>query len=253
MSIKKQRRKSSSAVVYLPIAALLILLLCVFGVSAFLHIVEIEVLGASMYSSAEIINASGIKIGDNILFVSTSDAEQRIYSALPYINEVNIDFTFPDTVTINIKESTAIAAMYYRGAVLKIDSAGRALELIDNIPAGLIEIIGFTSAEVELGNILRAQSGSETRLRSMIDVLTALETEGLHRGVSYVDVSNIANINFRYVDRFTVVLDDTGSIAHSINRLHGAFERLDTMRSANATGTFRRTDATGEWVFSEDP
>ena len=63
----KPRRKSKSAVVYIPTAVILILFLMAFGVSVFLKIINIEVIGASVYTKEEIITASGITKGDNML------------------------------------------------------------------------------------------------------------------------------------------------------------------------------------------
>ena len=235
--MKKHRRKSKSAVVYIPIAILTVALLGVLGISAFLRIIEIEVVGARRYSKEEIIRASGISIGDNILFINTDNAINKIKATLPYVKEVIIEYDIPDTVHISISEAEAFATIMDSGGLLVIDAAGRVLDKTEVAPDNLIDIKGFTPNNSTIGNALRAFAGDETRLRYLKEVLEAIETEGIGSEISTIDVSSIANISFRYRGRFTVMLGTTDNIRYKFGTLAVIVEEIETNSPVNVTGT----------------
>ena len=223
MGTRRRRRKSKSAAVYVPVGALLIVIITVLGMSVFLRIMEIEVVGATVYTVDEIILASGIATGDNLLFLDIDGAVQSIRSAKPYISDVIIESAPPDTLRIIVSESFAVAKISHRDSVLLIDSSGRVLERVDSAPLGLIDVRGFTPSEAEVGSRLRALPDSETRLGSMLDIIAAFERAEITDGVSYLDVSNIGYITFGYGGRFRVILGSASNLNHKLTQLTTLF------------------------------
>jgi len=248
----KRRRKSRSAALYVPVGAFLIIALATLGIGVFLRVVEIEVSGVSRYTRDDIVLASGISPGDNMLFLDSDAAVRRIRMALPYISEIKIEYALPATVKIVIKESIGIAVIEYQNKALLIDSSGRVLGLVDTVREGLVEILGFYPVDAEVGGRLRAVPDSETQLSSLIVVLTAFERAGLLDSISYLDVTHIAAIRFRYIDRFTVTLGDSGDADYKLSLLPGMVEKIDEEKSVNATGRIDISDPSGESRFIED-
>ena len=248
---KKPRRKSKSAAIYIFIAALLIIILAVLGISVFLKIIEIEVNGASLYSKEAIIAASGISIGDNILFMDTKGASQNISAIMPYINEVNIEISLPDTIMIYISETKPFAAVKYPGGALMIDKMGRILEQSDIAPDDLIEIRGFTPTSPVVGNALQAESGDDTRLGLLNEVLAAIEREGIQNDVSYLDVSNIAYISFGYRGRFRVILGRGDYLRDKLSSLDEMIADIDESEENDVTGTINMSDRE-RWRWTPD-
>ena len=253
MGKRKLRRKSKSAAVYIPTATLVIMALMVLGISAFLRILEIEVIGASMYTDEEIIMASGIGAGDNMLFVNKKSAALRIISALSYISNAEIGFTMPDKMHINVIETKAVAAVGYRNGALHIDSGCKVLSIANNTPESLIDIIGITPIDAVEGSVLKTDPAGEPQLRRLIDILTAIETEGVLNNVAYIDIANIANISLGYAGRFTVILGSSDNIGHKLRSLPGiiadANERANT---PNEEWTIDMSDRGGRWIWSPD-
>ena len=250
MNSKKQRRVSSSAKVYVPIATLLILVFGLIGISSFLKIITIEVIGVSRHPHSEIIEFSGIAVGDNMLWIKIENAEQGIKEAIPLISEVTIKRDFPDTVKIEIKESIPLAWMPFEGYYLTIDSEGRILERADTPPQDLIEIRGFSPNSPAIGSMLRAEAGGSMRLQFMTDVLRAMEDENMADMVSYLDMSSIANITFGYGERYTVLLGGPEGAQHKINQLPVVLSRTETQDpnyDPNADYLVDMSDPTGAW------
>ena len=244
----KRRRKSKSAVVYIPVAAILISTLVLLGIGVFLRVIEIEVTGASRHTIDDIIKASGIKAGDNMLFIDKVGAVKSIQSAMPYISGVNIETKLPDKIIIEVNESVPLAMLEDQAGIIVVDSSGRILDITEIAPKGLIEIRGFTPVNSVVGNVLRADVRDETRLRCLLEVIEAINNEGIESDVSFIDVSNIVYINFRYSERFLVMLGTTDNIAYKMGTLSEAVNSINATRPKDETGTIYLSDKEpGRW------
>ena len=252
MDMRKQRRSSKSAAVYIPLGSLLIILLTILGISSFLRIMVIEVEGATRYSTSDIISVSGIQVGDNLMFIDLEAAERRIVMAMPFVRDVNILRLLPDGVKIEVEESEPIAAIAFHGEFLIVDITGRILERTDSRAAGLIEVRGVTPVDAVEGSPLRSATGGEVQLQHMRDVLAAFDRENITAGVTFLDVTHIAQISFGYIGRFRVVLGGPSNLRQKLSLLPGAIERINEMRDETATGTIDLSDPAGEVRISFD-
>ncbi|MCL2227063.1 MAG: FtsQ-type POTRA domain-containing protein [Oscillospiraceae bacterium] len=245
MESRKQRRISKSAAIYIPIGVLLIILFTLLGISSFLQIMDIQVVGAIRHSAEDIISVSGISAGDNLMFLDTDTAERRITTAMPFISEAFITRLLPDSIKIEVVESSPIAAVESRGDVYIIDSAGRILERTDSMPSGLIVVRGITPIEGIEGGQLRVAPGGETQLQHMRDVLTAFIREDIVDDISYLDVTHIAQINFGYLGRFRVILGSPSNLRQKLTLLLGAVEGAEGINERfgeNAMGDIDLSD-----------
>ena len=249
MNFMRRRRRSTSATVFLPVAAILIVAFSTLGVSSFLRIMYIEVVGASRYSEEEIIFVSGISTAKNLLFLDKSAIEGRIRSEMPYISSVIITRVIPDTIWIDITESTALAMIRFKDETLVIDSSGRVLERLEVPPAGLVEVRGFTPVNPEIGSAMKAEPSGETRLQYLTDVLKAMERADICDDVSYLDVSNIVGINFWYIDRFEVTIGGSGNVQQKLGRLPQIVEKINEDYGVEETGRISMSDSSSESRF----
>lgn len=257
MNKNKPRRRSTSAAIYISVSALLVIILTAFGTSVFLKIMHIEVDGASVYTEEEIVAASGISSGNNLLFISAGAVSERICTAMPYIKEIKITRLLPDAIRIDVSESSAIASVSYSDEILLIDSEARVLQSVgldntDTVPHGLIEVLGFAPDNPETGRVLRTALGDETRLQYLTDVLAAIESTGLHREISYIDIANIANITIGYTERFRVILGSAADVSQKLRRLPRSIEVINETCSDEETGVIDMSDTVGEWRFNPD-
>ena len=224
----RRRRKSGSAAMYIPIAVLIILFLTIFGTSVFLRVAVIEVSGALSYTEEEIIAASRIEIGDNMVLIDRIAAGRRVREALQYVSAVRVTVTFPGTVNIEVQESAAVAWVRFHNGFLVIDSAGRIIRQEGILPSGLIEIRGIDPVLSEVGTQLESETATQAQLNAMAATLMAIENARIADGVSYLDVSSVANIYFEYLDLYTVILGTTDNIERKLELLPIALERRPT-------------------------
>jgi len=248
------RRIGRGAALYIPVGALIIIFLTVWGTSIFLTIVDIEVTGVSIYTEAEIIEASGIVSGDNMLFLDMKSASLSICEAKPYISDVKISRVPPDVIRIEVTESTATAMISYQDRVLVIDSNGRILKEMDKTYSGLIDVRGIVPENPVEGYPVKVAQGGEMQLQYTKDVLMAIEKEGLEGDVSYLDVSNIANISLVYGGRFKVMLGGPGNARHKLSQLITVVipDIEDNRGSYSEPWTVNMTDPSGAWTWRQE-
>jgi len=256
MTAKKKRQYSKISVVYIMFGVALITVMTVIGTSAFLRAKEIIVKGASMYSIEKVVESSGLSPGDNLMFINAQNITLEIRKALPFVNAASITRIPPDTILIEITESEAVASISFFGDLIVIDPAGRVLARLtggnqtlhgvdlDN----LVSIRGLEIDDAVEGSIIKPVFGSEIKLQYVQDILTALEREKLTEDVSYIDVSNIANVNFGYLDLYRVILGGStnlrpSNIRNNLNRMLMAVPEIQRVQP-NTSGPLDLSDET---------
>ena len=111
---KRMRRRRRFMSVY----ALIVLLLVVFaGVVASLTILfkvnEIIISGESdTYTYMEVVNAAGIRAGDNLIRMDTEDNANNILDSLLLVEEADVDKVFPSTIKIHVSQCIAAGERY---------------------------------------------------------------------------------------------------------------------------------------------
>ena len=95
----KARQVRSSALGKLLIM-LAVVAAIVFGVAIFFKVNTIEIQGNTVYSADQIIEASQIQQGDNLLTVNKALAVGNIKAALPYVEDVSIARSLPRSLGI---------------------------------------------------------------------------------------------------------------------------------------------------------
>ena len=101
-NLRRDRRRRAGYV-FLSLAICLVILV---GFSAvYLRVKTVEVEGNVSYTAEQIEAASGIKKGDNLYTVSKQVVMNRILSACPYIEQIQIDRKIPDRMILIVQES----------------------------------------------------------------------------------------------------------------------------------------------------
>ena len=71
----------------------------------------ISVQGSTLYDDSEVVDASGIKIGDSIIFKNLKSCEESIYRNLDYIDSAKISRDFFGNVTINLEPAKVLFSL----------------------------------------------------------------------------------------------------------------------------------------------
>ena len=223
-----------------------VVLALIFGMSIFfkVDIDKVTVSGANKYTEMQIREASGIKDGDNLLSISEPRIASKLHDALPYVDDVRVGIKLPDTVKIEIVELEVVYAIESVDAgwwLMRSD--GVIIEKTNDADAGQhtkvlgIKITGPAQGQkaVAVEEVTEPAEGEETtpvtvkgqeQLSAAISILQLLEDNGLIGDAASVDVTNLADLQIWFGDRFQVVLGDTLELSYKVRAMKSAIDQM---------------------------
>ena len=242
----------------LTVVAVVIALL--FGMAVFFR-VDVEkttVSGNNKYTAWEILQASGIEDGEGLLSLSRIAACGKIITALPYVKDVRIGISLPDTVRIYVQElPVTYACQSETGTWWLLSSEGKLVEQIDATSASNYTVLrGFVLASAHQGGTAQAleTSGGGTapegestvitvtnahRLSVALEILQALESCGSIGQVSNLDLSGTGEITMLYGSRFEILLGDDSRLPYKIRFMTQAIAQMAEYQSGVLDVSFR--------------
>ncbi len=222
-----------------------VVLALVFGMTIFFKVENITVSGTVKYDQWTVREASGILDGENLLGLSKARISGNIINALPYVDTVRVGIELPDTVHIQITELEIVyAAEDSEGSWWLMNSAGRivdqcaAAEADDYTKVLGVQIsspeVGGTAAayepapeENEEGETVPVTVYGRERLDAAITILQYLEETGLIGVIATVDVTELADIQMWYGNRFQMLLGDSTELYRKVDALSQAVAQMD--------------------------
>ena len=202
---KKNRRKK--IIVRSVLGCVFLLAGIIFVLTMFFNISEITVTGDTVYSSDQVVNESGVNIGDNLIFASKRKINETITTSLPYVGSVKVKRHLPSGLELQITKTDAVYATTADGYFTLLNENGKVLEKD-------VEYIGENIILLNLGNIVSLEVGKNIELEkeTVLDKLFQIREEcaecGLE-GITAIDLSDIYNIKLVYQGRITLELGET--------------------------------------------
>ena len=228
-----------------------VVLALVLGMSIFFRAKNVTVSGAQKYTPWEIKEASGIRDGDPLLNLSEAKISARIRAALPYVGNVRVGIKLPDTVNIEITELQVVYAVEDNNAAWWLmDGTGRVVDSTDAAAAkDYTRILGVKIQDAVVGKQAVASEttqneGTQTesmpslpaafvhqQLDAAIQILAALEINGMMGKIDTVDVSDVRQLSLWYENRYDVSLGDTSRLDYKISAMKAAIGKMGEYQS----------------------
>jgi cell division protein FtsQ len=182
---KKKKRRKKRYLLKLCIAAL-----AIFGAykllsSPIFDIQRITVENNDYYTSEQIIDLSGVGLGENIFRISTRDVRNKLL-ADPYIMSVKTKRKLPGELVLRVAEREESAFVSDRGECVIIDENGLVLRRTKTTPL-LTQIGNLHLVEAEAGRPLVAEENAA--LTDTLNLLKKVKNAELY--FKKVDISNI--------------------------------------------------------------
>lgn len=219
----------------------------VLALTLFFNINKIVVSGDKVYSDKEIIDASGVNIGDNLIFLSKAELNEEISSELAYVGSAKIKRRLPSTLEIIITKTEAYMAVAKDGYYILLDRNGKVLEKdLETVGENIILANLGEISSIEVGEIISLKS--EKVFAKLNDVISECENVGVTE-ITTVDLSDIYNIKLVYQGRITLELGETDkeNLSSKLALGKAAIERQNEENN-NYRGTINLTvDGKGYW------
>ena len=221
--LRARRRRGFSR----PLIFVVVVVAAIFVLSLFFRVEDIRVEGNTHYTDEEIIRAIDIEEGDNLFFFDRFAAISRVFSKLPYIEEVTLKRALPNRITITVEESTALAYLILGDEEWTMDHnckiLGKAAEGETDL---LVPIVNFDPGTLFIGERLTAASGDDAPVDYLNEILTQLEGRGLVPEIDRINFENMNSPEIVYNGRFTVVMGGYSQVDDKFAMLSGVLETL---------------------------
>lgn len=204
-----------------------------------------------IYTEQQIIDASGIQVGDNLLGFSTKEKAAQILSQLPYLDSVQVRVQPPGTVILQVQPAVERFKLEYNGSWLILSDKLKVLRTEAEGPSGLILLEANLpdGQSVAPGAMLNLESDSslatpvptvepgqktpetaaeptETANEVLYQVLDELDSHGLLDGTSVISLTDLSELNLLYQGRVSIKLGTSNNLDYKV-RL-AAYIVLDT-------------------------
>lgn len=245
---KKNKRKK------LIIRSVIFFLFLVIGVilvlTMFFNINEITVSGDAVYPAEDVVKSSGVAVGDNLIFISKDEINEKISTELPYVNSVKIKRHLPSGLELIITKTEPKYAIIQDGYYTLLNINGKVLE------SGL-EFIGENITLINMGEITSAEIGTDVvpANEKVFDKLVLVSNACVECGlenITSIDLSDIYNIKLVYQGRITLELGETDK-DNTYKKLALGKSALETQNEENEyyRGTINLT-VEGKGYWSEE-
>ena len=238
------------------VTVLAVVLALVFGMSIFFKVGEeatedgnmapkIYISGTNKYTAAEIVEASGIKVGENLLTLRKSEISGRILERLTYVTQVRVGIKLPDTVNIEIVETDVVYAVEADdGSWWMIRSDGKVVEKTNAADAKQTTVVTGVKLDAPKVGAQAVAKQPETpeseeeqqpvtilaseQLDAALKIMENLEKCGVIGNAASIDVTRLNNLQLWYEDRYDVSLGDATRLDYKISAMKAAVDKMKT-------------------------
>lgn len=211
--------------------------------TVFFPIETLNVKGSKIYSSEQIIKASGIEIGDNLFTTAKGTTLKKLKSKLPYIESIEFKRELPNSLTVTVKDAGEYACYYDGKAYFTVSESGWVLNKDYELPTDIFMVLG-AKVKCKVGTEIEFIDEETKALTEKI--IAALNDEKLL--INSIDVTDTVTITLNVENRFEVNLGTANSISEKIRHLASMVENISVEKSGkinlsmwtndNTQGTF---------------
>lgn len=240
----RRRRRGRFGGLYRFLAVLAVIAAVAAACVIFFRVNQVTVEGSNRYTAQEIIDASGVQTGDNLMALSKNQIAYAIRTQLPYVESVSMRRRLPDTLEITVRERVAAASVESGSGPWLISSQGKLLEPANG--HNVVEVIGLRAQEPVAGSNIQVKEEDTNTLEYVTALLTALEEQGMLSACETLDCSPSTYITITW-DIYTIKLPRGGDYPYMLRLVHSALAS-DRMPQ-NQPGTMDLTVKDGELYF----
>ena len=152
---RRRRRTGRQALHYLLILAVAAAIMVALSLTVFFKIETVEVTGLTKYAAEEVIQASGVQVGQNLFRVSEKKVNGLLTQQFPYIQEVTLKRSYPARLTLEVTQAQPLGAALTAAGYVLIGNNGRILEAgVDTVDPEVTIVTGMYLSDITEGRVL---------------------------------------------------------------------------------------------------
>jgi cell division protein FtsQ len=222
----RRRRKGRFAFLYKLLTFLVICGVIVAALAVFFKVDQVEVTGNTRYTGEEVVEASGVSVGDNLFLLNKYEVAGRITENLAYVESVRISRRMPDTLCIEIGECEYTAGVEQDGQLWMLCAPGKLVEAASPEEAGSCALVtGLTLQDPQVGQMIESE---DTNVKDqLLDILAMLSQKGMFSQVQEIHLEDPGMITIRYMGNFVVQFPWHADFDYKLDYLAAVMEKLE--------------------------
>lgn len=161
---KKRKNNTNKVLIGVLVGVVLLALFVTLSLTVFFNVSAIGTSGSKLYTTEEIVAASGIKVGDNLWLMNEAEAGARIAKTLPYIVSVKLEKQFPDKLIIVVTETKEYLTVSVKGKYYTANAEGKILDEVNTPSDKLILLTVSDKTSTVLGETITFETEREKEL-----------------------------------------------------------------------------------------
>ncbi len=183
------------------------------SLTVFFKIDTIKITGQVRYSFEEIIEKSTLEKGKNLFLYKTDNAEKILEEEFVYIENAKIKKHLPGTLEIIITEAKEVCTIESANGYYVVSNEGKVLEKITSERDDLYNIKGIDMSQYKIGDSIKNDNAESVKVLS--DVTNSISEVGIS-DITFIDLSDIYNINITYQNRITIKCGTQVELKHKL-------------------------------------
>lgn len=219
--IQRERQRRRSLLRFFLITVIVFaFILFIFNTKLF-GLKHIKVIGNKNLSQDEIVKASELEIGENILKQSLTEAKAKI-KANPYVEDAHLSRSSKDTVTIEVKERMIAAEFFSDSKYIYIDEKGTVLENSNSYKEGYPLIKNFDKTHLEQGeNFYNTEVGA-----SLEELITEISSNNLVKEIKTIEKNADLEVSMNYRSGLVVQLGELKDVRYKMKVLNELMKKF---------------------------
>ena len=225
----RRRQRGRFAFLYQVLCLVVILTAVLAALTIFFKADHIKIAGAEHYTEAEVIEASGVKMGSNLYLINKHEVAESINQGLSYVESVRIHRELPDTLCIDIVECRDKVAIEQNGKAWKICTKGKIVDCVDpkKLDKDTIMVTGLQMRKPQVGRSIVVPEKEALAKAQLLVILEQLREDKMLTDVQEIHLEDPNIITIRYLDRFNVEFLWEADFEYKLKYLRAVVDKLE--------------------------
>ena len=220
---RKSRRRRKMSVYVLAVILLVITVEITLCCTFMLNINEIVISGESdTYTPMDIVNASGISIGDNLFRIDIEETKKKMHEELLNVEDIEITKKFPYSISIHVTRCIPTYNIEYQGGVLLVSEKGKILANNPSAIEGLALVQGFEPKTMTAGeNISSINEEKDSAFADMLENFVKYD----EMGITTIDMTDKSNIKLVYENGVLMKIGNCDDMEYKLDLASSVLEQ----------------------------
>lgn len=223
--VSRKKRRRNMSLYYVLIIIFVVLAMIFLSFTYFFRIKTINVSGNTLYTTEQVIEQSGVNLDDNLFRTDAEAVENRISSAFPYFESVDVKRELASTLKITVVEATpAVSIKYNDDEFMVVSTNGRILETgLSSSKDGTAEVYGMEMTETRAGSDYEDKDAIKKTV--LDEIISESKKLGLDK-ITKIGLTERTDIRLIYNGTIKIKLGSSQDIPFKLSYIKSVIDKL---------------------------